>query len=272
MTGGVILTGDHGPMFSHSYYMLTIRGQIADGRNRPQSNYPPRALGTSASPLMQMVLSGRYGLTQDEMDMVRYWIESGAPYPGTYGALGAGSIGGYYANQLVETDSEWPETQRAGEAIKRRCGSCHVDATCLPVSLSDEREVSFWRPEWTDARLRTARHIVFSLSRPEKSLMLLAPLTKKAGGYDLCRTDAGSVFGDTNDADYQAILAMCQAGKRRLEEMKRFDMPGFRPPQPYLRELTRAGILPTVPPADEPVDCYALDEAYWRSQWYHPSG
>ena len=37
--GGVILSGDHGPMFSHSYYTLTVWRQLADGRNQPQSNY-----------------------------------------------------------------------------------------------------------------------------------------------------------------------------------------------------------------------------------------
>ncbi|MBM3502078.1 MAG: hypothetical protein FJX74_25785, partial [Armatimonadetes bacterium] len=51
--GGVILTGDRGPMYSHSYFELTWRKQFVDGRNDPVSNLPPRAIGTSASPLMK---------------------------------------------------------------------------------------------------------------------------------------------------------------------------------------------------------------------------
>ena len=43
--GGVILTGDRGPMFSHSYYTLTYLRQFVDGRNDPRSNLPPRAIG-----------------------------------------------------------------------------------------------------------------------------------------------------------------------------------------------------------------------------------
>jgi hypothetical protein len=208
------------------------------------------------------------------MDLIRYWIESGAPYPGTYAALGSGMIGGYYANQLVETDGEWPATKSAGEAIQRRCASCHTGPNVLPLSLSDEREVSFWQPDWNDPRLRLSRHIVFNLTRPEKSLMLLAPLAEEAGGYGLCQSKGGNrpVFVDPHDPDYQKILAMCRAGQRRLEEIKRFDMPGFRPPAPYLREMARYGVLAAVPGLEESVDPYTLDRAYWRSCWFRPRG
>jgi hypothetical protein len=50
--GRLLLTGDHGPMFSHSYYMLTIARLFSDGRNRAVSNYAPRTLGRrpAASP------------------------------------------------------------------------------------------------------------------------------------------------------------------------------------------------------------------------------
>jgi hypothetical protein len=58
---------------------------------------------------------------------------------------------------------------------------------------------------------------------------------------------------------------MIIAGKERLETIKRFDMPGYRPPTPYLREMVRYGILKGHPPSDEPVDAYALDRAYWQS-------
>ena len=270
--GGVILTGDRGPMFSHSYVTLTLRCQFVDGRDQPRSNLPPRTIGAVASPLLRRLMGGSHGVgaSPQEIDVVRYWIEAGAPYPGTYGALGSGSIGGYYANAQVETDWEWPATRAASEAIQRRCAACHTGATVLPRSLTDERDVSFWRPDWSDPRLRLSRHLVFNLSRPEKSLVLLAPLAQAAGGYGTCSSTASGgesapVFADTGDADYRALLAMCEAGKRRLEEIKRFDMPGFRPPQPYLREMARYGVLTEAPPPGASVDPYALDRAYWRS-------
>lgn len=270
--GGVILTGDRGPMFSHSYAALTIHRQIADGRNLPVSNYAPRTLGAVASPLMHKIREGHHGvkLSAAETDTIRYWIETGAPYPGTYGALGSGCIGGYRENQQVETDYDWPETAAANTVMENRCNGCHQESKCLPLGLSDENGLSFWRPEWDDPRLKRSRHLVFNLSRPEKSLVLLAPLGTEAGGYGVCRITGGGgeehpVFADAADSGYQVILSMIIAGKKRLETIKRFDMPGFRPPEPYLREMARYGILPCIPGLESEVDPYQLDLAYWNS-------
>ena len=222
---------------------------------------------------MHKVQDGHNGvkLSAPEIAMLRYWIETGAPYPGTYGALGAGAIGGYFANgQSLEADFEWPTTRAAATVIATRCQVCHQGAMQLPQSLSDENGLSFWRPEWDDPRLKRSRHLVFNLSRPELSLMLLAPLATEAGGYGLCRSvTAGDtsepVFADRTDEGYQSILAMISAGMTRLETVKRFDMAGYRPPEPYLREMVRYGVLPAHPAPDTPVDPYALDRAYWRS-------
>ena len=39
--GGILLTGDHGPIYSHSYYNLKARGEYVMGRNLAVSNYLP---------------------------------------------------------------------------------------------------------------------------------------------------------------------------------------------------------------------------------------
>jgi hypothetical protein len=276
--GNVILTGDRGPMFSHSYYTLTYHREFVDGRNDPKSNLPPRSIGAAASPLMKKLRGEHYDveLSPREIKMVRYWIESGAAYPGTYGALGSGMIGGYYENRQVNTDERWPATISAAEAIRRRCSGCHKDQTVLPRTLSDERTVSFWRPDPDDPRLRLSRHLVFNLTRPQKSLMLLAPLAKEAGGYGLCvsgdpesaEDTQRAVFADQQDPDYQKILAVCREGKTHLERIKRFDMAGFVPPAPYLREMRRYGVLPHDIGDGTPIDCYRTDRKYWQSLWY----
>jgi hypothetical protein len=116
-----------------------------------------------------------------------------------------------------------------------------------------------------------SRHIVYNLTRPERSLALLAPLAQSAGGFELCRDKEGksaAVFGDTNDPDYEKLLAMVKAGSQELEVIKRFDMPGFRPNGPYLREMKHYGILPDDHRDDAPVDPYELDRRYWKSLWY----
>ncbi|MHC4517098.1 MAG: HzsA-related protein [Planctomycetota bacterium] len=270
--GKVILTGDRGPMFSHSYYTLTYLREFVDGRNDPKSNLPPRSIGAAASPLMKKIKGHHYGaeLSQNEIKMIRYWIESGAAYPGTYAALGSGMIGGYYENRQVNTDTEWPATIAASEAIERRCAGCHADQTVLPLNLSDERTVSFWRPDPDDPRLRLSRHLVFNLTRPEKSLMLLAPLAEDAGGYGFCMAEGqeAAVFADRQGPDYQKILAMCREGKTQLEHIKRFDMPDFVPPAPYFREMKRYGVLAADVPDGTPIDYYDTDQKYWQSLWH----
>ncbi|MFV1994983.1 MAG: hypothetical protein ACC661_06070, partial [Verrucomicrobiales bacterium] len=279
--GKVLLTGDRGPVFSHSYYTLTIHGQFADGRNRTHANYDPYVIGAASSPLMKKLDGEHYGakLSAGEIKKIRYWIESAAVYPGTYGALGTGMIGGYLQNkQEINNDSQWQTSQRGAEAIKRRCASCHTERSRLPRNLSDERDISFWRPDMTDKMLHTARHIVFNLTHPEQSLILLGPLSQQAGGYGACMSVGKDgtakpidVFENTDDPDYQAMLAMIRAGKRKLEEVTRFDMDNFRPRTEYIREMKRFGILPeSFDATRETVDSYQLDQRYWESLWYKP--
>jgi hypothetical protein len=273
--GRVVLTGDRGPMFSHAYFTLTVRRLFTDNRNQAKSNHPPRAMGSSASRILKMLDGSHYGVAATEHDrkMLRLWIEVGAPYPGTYAALGCGSIGGYARNRQVHTDLDWPTTRAGADVIQRRCASCHHGSRRLPRAISDELGISFWRFSLDDPRLQMSRHRVFNLTRPEKSLLLLAPLDEAAGGLGLCRDAAGNVvrvFGDTGEPDYQTLRAMVDAGKQGLDTIKRFDMPGFRPRPEYLREMKRFGVLPADHPVDAPLDAYELDRRYWKSLWYRP--
>ena len=117
----------------------------------------------------------------------------------------------------------------AANVVERRCAGCHgARKSSLPRSLSDETSFSFWMPNLSDRRIRRNRHIVFNLSRPEKSLMLLAPLAKEAGGHGTCRV--GEADGNQPPACFQAAwsvqpgqpvkqLAVCDIGERvRLGE------------------------------------------------------
>ena len=276
--GRTSLSGDRGPIYSHAYFTLTALKHVSDGRDRIETNLPPRAIGTSASPLMRLLDGTHYGavLSVHEQDLIRYWIESAAPYPGTYAALGNGMIGGYPKSQLDTSDRRWPASAAAGEVVRRRCQTCHDKSIPMPQYLSDDMGLVLQNPDPDDVRIRWSRHLMFNLSRPEKSLILLGPLAKAAGGYGLCKprnpgANAGvpaAVFADSEDADYQKLLALCREGKRYLEEIKRFDMPGFRPSAMYIREMTRFSILgPTAADAG-PIDVYATDRAYWRSLWW----
>ena len=123
-----------------------------------------------------------------------------------------------------------------------------------------------------DPRLNTSRHIVFNLTRPEKSLILLAPLSTQAGGWGLCRDPKtktpANVFANTNDPDYKKLLGMCEAGRDNLNQIKRFDMPDFRPCPDWIREMQRYGILRNT---NGPINAYTIETRYWESLWHHPS-
>jgi hypothetical protein len=76
------------------------------------------------------------------------------------------------------------------------------------------------------------------------------------------------VFADTNDPDYQQILAALEAGKDLLGTRVRYGQPGFRPNRQYVREMKKYGILPESLDADSsPIDIFATDQAYWRTYW-----
>jgi len=278
--GGVILSGDPGPMFPLSYFTLTVRNQFADGRNGP-ANRAPRTIGSSASPLMQKLLPShnKVQTTERERKILRLWIETGAAFPGTYAALGSGMVGGYAQNRIDRSDLKWPSTPPAMKALQKRCGSCHKGKNMsLPMTVSDNRPNPPWKtltPD--DPRRKYSRHLLYNLGRPDKSLILLAPLARSAGGYGMTVKGAGGkpdkcieIFADTSDKDYQAILAHVRDAKKKLDEIKRFHMPGFIPPWGYVREMKRYGILPASHKKDDPVDVYAADRAYWKSLWYVP--
>jgi len=277
--GGVILTGDRGPMYSHSYFTLSALRQVADGRNLPKSNYPPRGIGSSASPLMAKLSPEHYDVqpTALEHRTVRLWIDSAAPYPGTYAALGTGMIGGYAENRIDRSDTRVASMKEAMAVAARRCAPCHKGKLRLPQSPSDNMGMPPWAINYGDPRLRFSRHIIYNLTRPEKSLLLLAPLAANAGGYGTCRKagapedDKSGVFATTDDADYAKLLAAIRDVKARLDTIGRFDMPDFRPRPEYIREMKGYGVLPADIGPDDPVDPYATDRAYWKSLWYQPA-
>jgi hypothetical protein len=302
--GRVLLTGDQGPMFTHSYFTLSARLQMADGRDLARGNYPPYTIGSSASPLMKKFDPAHYDVrpTRRELRTLKLWIDAAATFPGTYAALGTGMIGPYAVLQYKTKEepdyTSWPSMHAAVEVTNRRCGSCHFDETKLPRHPADNLGLRlhhlsygqgaprFWTPPWVepydgtrrigsnawmkeyaDPRLQFSRHILYNLSRPEKSLLLMAPLAKDAGGYGIC----GTVFESRDDADLRTMLAAIDDAKAHLEKITRFSMPGFRPAPEYVREMQRYGIIPAEYQPSDPIDVYETDRKYWQSMWHRPA-
>ncbi len=66
------------------------------------------------------------------------------------------------------------------------------------------------------------------------------------------------------------MLGAIRNAHDRLEQGKRFDMPGFRPNEHYIREMQRFGFIPKDLAPDAPVDPYPVDRAYWDSFYHRP--
>jgi len=303
--GRALLTGDQGPMFTHSFFTLSARLQVADGRDLARGNYPPYRIGSSASYLLDKLDGSHHDVqpTHEELKLVKLWIDAGATFPGTYAALASGMLGPYAALQYGTRPKidylSWPGLKDAREVMDRRCASCHTDELRLPESPADnlglrlhhlaygEGAPRMWVPPWlktygdgslrpgsvewmkayADPRLQFSRNILYNLSRPERSLQLLAPLAKSAGGHATC----GDVFANTSDPDYRRLLEGVREAQAQLNAVKRFNMPGFRPEPEYVREMQRYGILPEIQPNDAVIDVYDTDRRYWQSLWHQPA-
>ena len=235
--GKVLLDGGRGPMYSHSYWTITSKRLVSDGRNGA-GNRAPRTIGSSASKIMKLIDGSHYKVTvsRREKTMIRLWIESAATYPGTYAALGTG---------MARGAGNFPKE------VSQRCVKCHADK-----------------------KLNFNKSIAFNLSDPEKSLVLTMPLNgmvRKVKKNGKMVDERVVIFKDTKDPGYQAILASVRRDKAHLDKIKRFDMPDFRPNEHYLREMKVYGILPaSFDIAKDPVNPYEIDRKYWRSLWYHP--
>ena len=127
-----------------------------------------------------------------------------------------------------------------------------------------------------DPRLKRSRHIVFNLSRPDQSLILLAPLARAAGGYGLCQPRTapaqaeGAVFASKHDPGF--ILA--GHVRRSANATSTISSASICPLPAAIRP--RDAALRRAPPrrstlTKRSVDVYAIDRQYWESLWYRPA-
>jgi len=270
--GHILLTEDLGVRWSISYYSLLAAGQVADGRNG-LGNQKPRTIGSSASRLLRMIDGSHYDVTvtPEEWRTLWLWIESGAPYAGTYAGI----------RNAEDQAREGPGYAVFRSAVlDQTCRRCHgqsQQAPPLPVAINDkERDETVRRLKLAPYErivlpedLRYSAHVLVSLSRPDRSPLLLGPLSKSAGGWGSC----AHRFEGTQDPDYQRLLSEIRSHKTRLAEAPAYGMSGFRPNRQYIREMKRFGVLPAhFDAVRDPIDVFRVDQRYWRSFWYEPQG
>jgi len=138
--GRKVLSGEHGPIFSHSYVTL-MTGLVSHGRDAG-GNLPPRAIGSSASRLMTLIDGSHFDVKMSghEKTMIRLWIESGAPYAGTYASLGTGMV----AMQQRNEDTFMQES----DVMQQCCAGCHSKKLPAHVELCYNLTLALHKNLW----------------------------------------------------------------------------------------------------------------------------
>jgi mono/diheme cytochrome c family protein len=208
---GLDLTGDKTDFFNVSYEHLAREGGRAnpytkwistlDGQERNILVITPKAWGSPASKLAEVILSGHpdeQGQPRVKMDpasrqRVLTWIDLNVPYYGTSLSKNHDLPG---CRRVYP-----PELDRVlADVAERRCAACHESKNGRP---------SIPRKRWV------------RITNPHLNSLLLAPLAKKAGGTEQC---GRAVFANADDPDYQAILKTFEAAKKLLSDLPRADL------------------------------------------------
>lgn len=305
--GGFNISGHWAPLYTIGYQQMSWRKLFGDNRvilpyaQHERSNFDPYEIGTGSSRLLKLIEEGHgdCNVPEAEQKIIRYWLDSGATYAGTYACNSHGSIGHYVMNVNSRDDRDWPELAAYEDVLTRRCDECHAPNEEAKKFGSYTQPAQFYvlyypydvhqknifiaRSMAQDGG-RFNRHMIFDLSYPEQSKVVRGPLSKDSGGLGVCEEKSGkTVFADKSDPDYQKILDYVARGRRYIiEENNRFmmvhDSPNngedcpkrFVPRADYARELKRYGILPPDWDVNAPLDPYEVDLKYWESVQYKP--
>jgi hypothetical protein len=301
--GGVLMTADRGGggwggNLPHSHRSLTAAGQIVDCRvPNLWGNVPPRRMGSGGSPVMRKLDGSHHDVkvSAREWNTVALWLDVMIPWRRYYGEQDAGGGGSL--------------KKEAMDVVERRCFSCHQKDVAdrgrgfragfrsgeegrnilfyrepNPTPESDLGALKFWKPEnyerdfreafgRNEHQLRRGAAIMLNMDRPETSLLLLAPLSKSAGGYATATVDevkSGKVkacpvvFQNTEDPDYKAILA----GIPRLPPYKKPDNMIGDSRGSVIGRFREWGLLS---PDAKTFDRHKMWDQYWESLRWKPT-
>lgn len=268
--GRVVLTDDLGPCWSIAYYTLLATGQVVDGRNS-FGGRKPRTIGSGASALMSKIDGSHYDvtLTADEWRTVWMWLESGAPYAGSYAGL---------RNAEEQKRQGYAHSVFWSPVLNQTCRGCHApdkQAPPLPVHMTEEERRALVKAQGLAPHERIVRgtdlhfsaHVLVNMSHPEHSPLLLGPLAKEAGGWGTCPHR----FNGTSDPQYRSLLNLIRERKRQYDEVPRYGTPEFKPNEQYVREMKKFGVLPAQFELQrDTIDVFDVDQRYWKLFWYHP--
>ncbi len=272
--GKTILTGDNGPITTLSYeFIRGNRGMYDQGGSA--GNVDPYKAGSASSEILKY-FSGKHHdakVSPEQYRIMQLWTDTGGTYAGTYAALSSGVIGWYRKSDAAQENASTPEELLKAEVdiVSRRCDSCHDPKG---RSKKDRKNMKKLQTEFFPDRLLHRRGV--NLTHPEKSLVLVAPLSKEAGGLGLCKgkdkPESPVPYTSKDDPDYKKSLEIIQQLQAQFQQTNRFFMEDFVPNPNYLREMKRYDVLPGDFEFSREMDFdpYEVDDKYFHSLWWEP--
>jgi hypothetical protein len=222
--------------------------------------------------LLRKLEGGHHNAKASREDWLKVWAwtEAAAPFCGTYGGL---------RNQKQQDTKAGVFASQGSGVLQRRCYSCHNPNGKGPQNRLvepfdwEQRRKLMNRPTGQHERLvlkdDPARYfsweVLINATRPEKSAVLLAPLAKDAGGWEICP----NVFESKDDRDYRIMSTAAANWQAEWKKSHVFGSPTFQVNSQYIREMVRFGILPKDTHAKD-VDPYETDRRYWEIFHYRP--
>jgi len=213
---GLDLSGDKTRHFNMAYDNLAARNLVQFYYLTPPQeatgNFRPLTTGSRVSRIVELIDEGHGDVNVDDLSRRKLfsWIEANIPYYATYEHTRPGTSGSRDAWQ-----GAW--TPRLVKRFEAKCAPCHGGLDYL------QNRHSTW----------------VNLTHPEWSRLVNAPLSKSAGGLELCVEKGGKPparFADRTDPDYLAMLEAITQGKDVLYAHPRMDMSGATP-APYSQDF-----------------------------------
>ncbi len=262
--GNVRLDGARNPYWTFGYSSLIDNRQLGMSghyyQNVIHGNSPPRSFGSPVSELLKKASGKHHGKKVDPENfrLLATWIDSSAAFAGTYVSL-------------VLPEPQYPRIDRGKDTVlHRKCASCHFPSV---------KRRNMWPFD---------KHSRIDIGKIQRSFLLRAPLSKEAGGLQLCRErparSSGKhyeksaesekpmiVFETKDDPGYVELEKMIRgcldgsaSGGRAPDILKpAYWQPGFVPDEAYIREMKRYGVLDPGWEPGTPTDWFELEEKYF---------
>ncbi len=255
--GGLSLSGGATP---RDYVGAPRLARMTPLGGNVRGNDAPYEYGSGAGRLLDMLEEGHHEveLSEEDLTMLRLWIETGMWRHGTHAAMAL-------ARRTRYSTTDDPRGRKQGYPLmdaalfERRCDSCHEPR---------KSEKRVWRKTLDDENV--------NLSTPQHSLLLMAPLADKAGGLGWCRDEEtvekgrGEVFASKTDPDYVALLEEIRELREACYPRGFHFEPGYRAGPVYLREMKRYGVLPADFDPRTPIDPWKIDQDYYELFYPEP--